>query len=337
MNLYSYNNEFKQNNQDFKVETKNILKDVRKNGKTFDWRGKKIKNLYYADLLEILHFKKANNVYGCADELIFKMTDEGYLRLHQVWFCKSKLCPLCNWRRSLKMSYQNEQIISEAINQYPKARFLFLTLTVKNVYDGKELDKTLKEMTNGFRKLMKYKKVSKNMIGYLRATEVTINELDNSFHPHFHILLMLKPTYFKNSENYLNQEEWTSLWKKAMRIDYIPVVDVRAVKGKDGNKNSVKKAVLETSKYPVKDSDYLTNNIERDSFIVNHLETGLYRKRQIGYGLLFKEIRKALQLDEVEDEDLRIVGADEEEQISEAAQMIYAKWNNNRKNYFIKD
>lgn len=337
MNLYSYNNEFKQNNQDFKVETKNILKDVRKNGKTFDWRGKKIKNLYYADLLEILHFKKANNVYGCADELIFKMTDEGYLRLHQVWFCKSKLCPLCNWRRSLKMSYQNEQIISEAINQYPKARFLFLTLTVKNVYDGKELDKTLKEMTNGFRKLMKYKKVSKNMIGYLRATEVTINELDNSFHPHFHILLMIKPTYFKNSENYLNQEEWTSLWKKAMRIDYIPVVDVRAVKGKDGNKNSVKKAVLETSKYPVKDSDYLTNNIERDSFIVNHLETGLYRKRQIGYGLLFKEIRKALQLDEVEDGDLRIVGADEEEQISEAAQMIYAKWNNNRKNYFIKD
>ncbi|MFS7411002.1 protein rep [Carnobacterium maltaromaticum] len=337
MNLYSYNNEFKQNNQDFKVETKNILKDVRKNGKTFDWRGKKIKNLYYADLLEILHFKKANNVYGCADELIFKMTDEGYLRLHQVWFCKSKLCPLCNWRRSLKMSYQNEQIISEAINQYPKARFLFLTLTVKNVYDGKELDKTLKEMTNGFRKLMKYKKVSKNMIGYLRATEVTINELDNSFHPHFHILLMLKPTYFKNSENYLNQEEWTSLWKKAMRIDYIPVVDVRAVKGKDGDKNSVKKAVLETSKYPVKDSDYLTNNIERDSFIVNHLETGLYRKRQIGYGLLFKEIRKALQLDEVEDGDLRIVGADEEEQISEAAQMIYAKWNNNRKNYFIKD
>lgn len=337
MNLYSYNNEFKQNNQDFKVETKNILKDVRKNGKTFDWRGKKIKNLYYADLLEILHFKKANNVYGCADELIFKMTDEGYLRLHQVWFCKSKLCPLCNWRRSLKMSYQNEQIISEAINQYPKAHFLFLTLTVKNVYDGKELDKTLKEMTNGFRKLMKYKKVSKNMIGYLRATEVTINELDNSFHPHFHILLMIKPTYFKNSENYLNQEEWTSLWKKAMRIDYIPVVDVRAVKGKDGNKNSVKKAVLETSKYPVKDSDYLTNNIERDSFIVNHLETGLYRKRQIGYGLLFKEIRKALQLDEVEDEDLRIVGADEEEQISEVAQMIYAKWNNNRKNYFIKD
>lgn len=337
MNLYSYNNEFKQNNQDFKVETKNILKDVRKNGKTFDWRGKKIKNLYYADLLEILHFKKANNVYGCADELIFKMTDEGYLRLHQVWFCKSNLCPLCNWRRSLKMSYQNEQIISEAINQYPKARFLFLTLTVKNVYDGKELDKTLKEMTNGFRKLMKYKKVSKNMIGYLRATEVTINELDNSFHPHFHILLMIKPTYFKNSENYLNQEEWTSLWKKAMRIDYIPVVDVRAVKGKDGNKNSVKKAVLETSKYPVKDSDYLTNNIERDSFIVNHLETGLYRKRQIGYGLLFKEIRKALQLDEVEDGDLRIVGADEEEQISEAAQMIYAKWNNNRKNYFIKD
>lgn len=98
----------------------------------------------------------------------------------------------------------------------------------------------------------------------------------------------------------------------------------------------MKGAVLETSKYPVKDSDYLTNDIERDSFVVDNLETGLHRKRQIGYGLLFKEIRKQLQLDEAEDGDLRVVGADEEEETSEVAQIIYAKWNNLRKNYFIK-
>lgn len=320
--------------QELKVETDEILKDIRKNGKEFDWRGKKIKNLYYADLLKMLHFTKAERVNGCADELIFKVTDEGYLRLHQVWFCKSKLCPLCNWRRSLKMSYQNAEIISEAIKQQPNARFLFLTLTVKNVYDGEELNETLSAMTKAFNRLIKYKAISKNLIGFMRATEVTVNDTDNSFHPHFHILLMVKSSYF-HGDYYLSQEDWTGYWKKAMQIDYKPIVNIKAIKGKTKDKDDVKGAVLETSKYPVKDSEYLTNNLERDSFVVDHLETGLYRKRQIGYGLLFKEIRKKLQLDDIEDGDLQNIGADEEE-TSETAQMIFAKWNNMRKNYFIK-
>lgn len=334
MQFTDYNTESEVENQGIHVKTDKILKDIRRNGKTFDWRGKKIKNIYYAELLEMLHFKKANNVHGCADELVFKTTEDGFLRLHQVWFCKSKLCPLCNWRRSLKMSYQNEEIISEAIKQYPKGRFLFLTLTVKNVYDGKELDETLKEMTKSFNRLMKYKKVSKNMIGYLRATEVTTNDKDNSFHPHFHVLIMVKSTYFKSGE-YLSQENWTQLWKKAMKLEYDPIVDVRAIKPKKDSLNNVKSAVLETSKYPVKDSDYLTNNIERDSFLVDHLETGLYRKRQVGYGLLFKEIRKKLQLDDVEDGDLLKVNSENDE-VSEVANLIYAKWSNDRKNYFLK-
>lgn len=227
------------------------------------------------------------------------------------------------------MSYQNEEIISEAIKQQPNARFLFLTLTVKNVYDGKELDETLKEMTKAFNRLVKYKAVSKNLIGYMRATEVTISEKDNSFHPHFHVLIMVKSTYFRDSNNYLSQSDWTEFWKKSMKLDYTPIVNIKAV-------NNTKGSILETAKYPVKDSDYLTNNLERDSFLVDNLETGLHRKRQIGYGLLFKEIRKKFQLDDIEDGDLKMVGADDEEEVSEAAQMIYAKWNNLRKNYFIK-
>lgn len=334
MRFTNYDKQLKENNQELKIKSGEILKDIRKNGKEFDWRGKKIKNLYYADLLHMLHFTKAERVNGCADELIFKVTDEGYLRLHQVWFCKSKLCPLCNWRRSLKMSYQNAEIISEAIKQQPTARFLFLTLTVKNVYDGQELSDTLSAMTKAFNRLIKYKAISKNLLGFMRVTEVTTNEKDNSFHPHFHVLLMVKSSYF-HGDYYLSQEDWTGYWKKAMQIDYTPIVNIKAIKGKTNDKDDMKGAVLETSKYPVKDSDYLTNDIERDKFVTDNLETGLYRKRQIGYGLLFKEIRKKLQLDDVEDGDLQNVGEDEEEK-SEDGKMIFATWNNMRKNYFIK-
>ena len=169
----------------------------------------------------------------------------------------------------------------------------------------------------------------------MRATEVTVNDKDNSFHPHFHVLIMVKPTYFRGDGNYLSQEDWTGYWQKAMQIDYTPIVNIKAVKGKSKKKDDVKGAILETAKYPVKDSDYLTNDVERDKFLTDQLETGLHRKRQIGYGLLFKEIRKKLQLDDIEDGDLIHTGEEEKEE-NETAQMIFAKWNNMRKNYFIK-
>ncbi|MCW5211278.1 protein rep, partial [Clostridium perfringens] len=50
----------------------------------------------------------------------------------------SKLCPICNWRRSMKYGVQLGQIIDVARERQPKAKFIFLTLTVKNVV-GEEL------------------------------------------------------------------------------------------------------------------------------------------------------------------------------------------------------
>ena len=43
------------------------------------------------------------------------------------------------------------------IKQKPTVRWLFLTLTVKNVYDGEELNKSLSDMAQGFRRMMQYK------------------------------------------------------------------------------------------------------------------------------------------------------------------------------------
>src|SRR5699024_12519830 len=76
--------------------------------------------------------------------------------------------------------------ISEVIKQKPTVRWLFLTLTVKNVYDGEELNKSLSDMAQGFNRMMKYKKINKNLVGFMRATEVTVNNIDNSYNQHMH-------------------------------------------------------------------------------------------------------------------------------------------------------
>src|SRR5699024_11727374 len=81
-----------------------------------------------------------------------------------------------NWRRAMKHGIQSQKVVAEVIRRKPKVRWLFLTLSVKNVYDGEELNKSLSKMSEGFRRMMGYKKVSKN----LRSEEHT-SELQSRF------------------------------------------------------------------------------------------------------------------------------------------------------------
>lgn len=68
--------------------------------------------------------------------------------------------------------------------------------------------------------------------------------------------------------------------------------------------------------------------------ITGDLFEGLYRKRQIGFGKLFKTIKKELDLDNVEDGNLVQTGEDSQE--VSRGQEIVAVWNWQRKNYFLQ-
>ena len=207
-----------------------------------------------------------------------------------------------------------------------KGRFLFLTLTVKNI-EGEKLSDTLSALTQAFNRLFKYKKVQKNLIGYLRSIEVTYNEERKDYHPHIHVLLFVKSTYFKNADNYLTQEEWAELWAKSLKVYYAPMVDVRAVKDQGKGLHG---AILETAKYPTKPIKLDVENKQ----VVDDLYNGLYRKRQLGYGGLFKTIKKQLQLDDVESGDL-VHTSDDKENISKGTEIV-AIWNASKQNYYLK-
>lgn len=281
-----------------------ILKDKNKKGKDKNWRGRKLLSLKLADIFNELGYKKTlvECVASCGDTLHFMRREDGSLRLYQAYFCKNKLCPMCNWRRSMKYSYQTSRIVDEAIKQQPKGRFLFLTLTVKNV-KGKKLNETISQLTQSFDRLFRRAKVQKNLIGYLRSVEVTHNEEEDTYHPHIHVLMMVKSSYFKTKLDYITQEEWGNLWSQSLKVDYVPMVDIRAVKetGK-----GLKGAILETAKYPIKPIKLDVENKQ----VVDDLYNGLYRKRQLGYGGLFKEIKKQLALDDVENGDLILTSDD---------------------------
>lgn len=151
------------NSSIYSDEKSRVLVDKTKSGKVRPWREKKIANVDYFELLHILEFKKAERVKDCAEILEYKQNREtGERKLYRVWFCKSRLCPMCNWRRAMKHGIQSQKVVAEVIKQKPTVRWLFLTLTVKNVYDGEELNKSLSDMAQRFRRMMQYKKINKN-------------------------------------------------------------------------------------------------------------------------------------------------------------------------------
>ena len=306
-----------------------IFLDKNENGKDKDWRGRKVLSLKLADIFEDLGYKKSlvERVQTCGDVLRFIRREDGSLKLYQAYFCKNKFCPMCNWRRSMKYSYQTSRIVDGAIKQEPKGRFLFLTLTVKNT-EGEALNSTISQLTKSFDRLFRRAKVKKNLLGYLRSVEVTHNEDDNSYHPHIHVLMMVRPSFFQSKKDYITQKEWSDMWSQSLKVDYVPMVDIRTVKEKG---KGMRGAILETAKYPTKP---IKLDIENKQ-VVDDLYNGLYRKRQLGFGGLFKTIKKQLALDDVETGDL-VHTSDNAESISKGTEII-AIWNANKQNYYLKN
>ncbi|HDD0346833.1 TPA: protein rep [Staphylococcus aureus] len=331
--MHSYTTRSITENQDNET-----LKDMSKSGKVRPWKEKKIDNVSYSEILDILKVKKAHNVKQCGSVLEFKPTEEGYLKLYKTWFCKSKLCPVCNWRRAMKNSYQAQRVIEEVVKEKPTARWLFLTLSTRNAIDGETLEQSLKDLTKAFDRLSRYKKVSKNLIGFMRSTEVTVNQNDGSYNQHMHVLLCVENAYFRKKENYITQIEWVDLWQKALRVNYRPVANIKAIKPNQKGDKDIQAAIKETSKYSVKSSDYLTGDSEKDSEIVSDLEQGLYRKRMLSYGGLLKQKHKILNLDDAEKGNL-INTSDEEKTTDEEekANSITAIWNFEKQNYYLKN
>ncbi len=204
------------------------------------------------------------------------------------------------------------KILPKVVDAYPTHRWLFMTLTQKNV-PITELRVTLQQMNRGFQRLVQLKAFPAE--GWLRSTEVTRGR-DGGAHPHFHCLLLVPRSYF--GKKYIKQAQWVEMWRKSMRLDYNPVLDVQAVK--QGTKPM--ELVPELLKYCTKESDMVA---DREWFL--ELTRQMKKMRAIATGGVLKEYLREL---EQEPEDL--IGKDDEvEPIDEAS--LYFGWKCQEKLY----
>ena len=201
--------------------------------------------------------RKAKRIRDCAGYLNFGWysnpdTGKNEIHLIELHCCKTRSCVLCQWRRSLLYKVRFSMNIIDILEQYPTAKFLFLTLTVKNC-DLSDIRSTLSQMSTAFNRMTKSDAFT-DVIGYIRNMEITRGEND-SVHPHYHVLLMVNQSYFK-SGHYISKDGWAKYWRKYMKLDYDPVCDIRLVRDKTKRLDVVK----ELFKYTIKETDIKTDN-----------------------------------------------------------------------------
>lgn len=308
------------------------LVDYSATGKKRKWDLHKQNNLKLVELYKqaikinpsVISPKRLQDLADCASQLEYLQDAEGNKKLYKTYFCRVRLCPMCQWRRSLKLFSQVSKI-TDYINQQNnnQVRYLFITLTQKNC-NGSELVQEINKINKSFSLLVdKTKRVQpatkfkKMLLGYIKSTEVTYNPKTKTYHPHLHCIFAVQGEYF-NKANYINKNTWRAIWADLLKIDYLPQINVQAIKP-----TRQQKAVAELAKYPAKVSSILNLSQAQAVQVVMDLTTLCYKRRFVAFGGIFKKTKALLKMQDVEAENADLVGAGNIKEFNYVARAIY--------------
>ena len=258
-------------------------------------------------------------------DFILKSSDEHsfMLKLKSAKFCRVRYCPICQWRRSLKWRARLFGALPGFLEAHPTVQFIFLTLTVENCILG-QLRSTVRQMNKAWNKLVRRK--SFPALGWLKSLEVTKSQ-DLTAHPHFHCLLVVPSDYFIHS--YVTHSVWQQWWRKSLKVDYDPILNIKKVKSKMLNEEystGLITAVCETLKYSVKPSDLIY-----DSEWLVTLTQQMYKIRAISVGGILKPYLSDLGV-ENDNEDLVNIDSNLNED-GDNQNEVFFDWNSSVKRY----
>lgn len=217
--------------------------------------------------------------------------------------CRVRLCPLCAYKRSLSVYHNTADIINYINSKYSRSKYLFLTLTIKNV-SGSELSNAIDDLTRGWQNMSKQKRIKNVVLGTVRSIEITYNKRSNTYHPHLHILIHTTSDVY-SGRNYISQAEFSERWRSAVGIDYQPVVDVRRLQRNNGRE------IAEIAKYSVKPLEW---DKCAESVIIT-LDDVLHKRHLLSLSGTMREAKRDLKIADIEDKKEFLANFDEGDKI----------------------
>lgn len=303
--------------------TPKTLHDTSSTGKKRPWRKQKMTSRAVAASMfriwkkhprrDIAFKKRAERMHHCGDYLVFgdvvnPETGEVAKKLQAAVFCRDRLCPMCQWRKSLVTFKQLSAIMNRIDADHP-GRFVpvMLTLTMRNV-PSDELGAAITTILKAWSRMMSKKfnrKPYRVVAGWFRALEITYNSETGEWHPHIHAVLLVPADYFTDPGKYIDHDGWVAEWRHALAVGYDPSVEVHTVKGERAD------AVAEVSKYAVKPGEWVSEDKDATDERVELLARELKNRRLVGFGGLMLQVRKDLKQEDAETADLVHTGEDE--------------------------
>jgi hypothetical protein len=206
-------------------------------------------------------------------------------KLELGFFCKQRLCPACAWRSSVRAA---ECISAITGKLAAEGRVMIsVTLTVPNV-PGDALRETVRAINRAWGNLLRRDQYKRAWSDYIKKLEITYNSKRDDYHPHLHLIVMVKSSYFK-SRDYVSHKQLLEDWRAVTKIQRITQVDLRRCRD-IGDSN----AILEVAKYTAKASDYSESEPVFDTFF-----RALYGAHLLDYGGQCRALRDAYKRGEL--------------------------------------
>ncbi len=220
---------------------------------------------------------------NCCTSLIVDRYERG-IRVRGLNECKHPLCPTAQLAKQRRTYKRVTRALERYLRRKPDLVGIFLTTTLQSC-PSHELRYRTGELIEACSRLMTYARVKRAVVAYVRTIEFTRNAITQLWHPHAHFLLLVPRSYFaKGSKLYIDQKkkQWTALFKKAGRLTYEPIVDVRAAKGLTSPlSESGHKTLRELVKYQIKPGSLVYWD-KGEAHAVGRQKPELYRKTKGG-------------------------------------------------------
>lgn len=207
--------------------------------------------------------KLSQKLGDCATWLLFKQKEDG-LKLASSNFCKSKICPLCSWRKRLVWlqrlytSLNTIKCLYRDSTPKKKLSLIFLTLSQRNCIID-DLGSEIKRMSKAWHEFIRDDEKSTfspkiaPQEGYFRAMEVTVSLRNWRIYcnVHYHAILVAPQGYGKkeNKDSFIPQHEWVKAWRRAMQLDYDPTAHVKFTSFK--NQSEIVKYLVKPLNYNI--------------------------------------------------------------------------------------
>lgn len=308
MDKFKYHEALRDTGEILEDKKLNVLKKGGKVQEVCTFTLRKKQSIAISEAFNILGMEKRGGyIKDCGGLLGFKECSFGhYKKLAYGNFCGQRLCPMCQWRRSLKTYGQVSEIYNLISERYSERSYfpVMLTLTIRNCGYG-QLENVVSRLMKGFNRLFDCNKnnLPFKVVGYFRSLEVTYNKKSDDFHPHIHALILVNQRdynkYFalKDKVIFKTQDLIASNWARLLGED-------RAFCHLQRMKNSELRMIAEIAKYATKPSSYISIDEEKnyfvDSKVLFEIHQGLQNKRLLSFGGLLKDIKKELKFEDVE-------------------------------------